>query len=82
MQLRHQIAQRTKVELVTAKGLHQQSADSTRFVEQQVLVSLRQLVDLSDRRLPRHQYHPGITAVVQQQHARQLEITDQVTIFV
>jgi len=80
VQLRHQIAQCSDVELLTRKGLHHEFTCKAGLFQQTVAIPGYQLKDLAHTRSPGHEDHPGIAAVIQQQYLRQPQVAKQVTI--
>ena len=80
MKLRDQIAQSTDVQFFAVEGLHQQGPDVAGLIQQGPAIVVAQLVDLAHALPPRHQDHPGVTAIVQQQHPRQRQIAEQMAV--
>ena len=80
VQLRHQVTERPEIQLFALKGREQEGAHAAGLVEQPAAIIPAEFVDLANTRSPRHQDHPGVTAVVEQQCARQREIADAVTV--
>lgn len=80
MQLRNQIAQGRDIELVAAEGLKHPGAKPAGLVEQCGAIGRAEFEDLAHARNPRHQNHPGITAVIEQKDTRQAKIADRMRV--
>ena len=80
MKLWDQVAKGAHVELVAAERLHHPGAEPARLVEQRGAVGRAELEDLAHPRDPRHQDHPGVAAVIEQQDARQAQLADRMTV--
>ena len=77
MELRHHVAQRGDVELVTLRDVAQRRRDIRDFRHQLSSLTGVEVDDFGGAVPPRHQQQPGVIGVPAQQEPRQREVTDR-----